>query len=312
MRVPHDGPLATTLAGLALRNPIIAASGTCGYTGELAQAANLASLGAITTKSITALPREGNEPPRMVPTRVGMLNAIGLANMGLDAFLEREVPRVRSVATRVFVSVAGHTASEFVSVARALDATGEFPAIELNVSCPNTLTGRTFAADPNALHDLCAQVRAEVRNAKLFVKLPPDMADPCAMAEAAIRGGAGALTLCNTMPAMAIDPHTRRLRLTRGIGGMSGPGIHPLIVRIVREVFTGVARERGTPIIALGGVMHWEDAAEFILAGATGVGIGTVLFADPRAGQRIVRGLDSWVVAQGCTSIAQLIGQAQA
>jgi dihydroorotate dehydrogenase (NAD+) catalytic subunit len=311
MRVPHDGPLVTTLAGISLRSPVIAAAGTCGYTGELAQVADVALLGAITTKSITAEPREGNDPVRIVPTRVGMLNAIGLANMGLAAFLEREVPRVRSVPTRVIASVAGHSAAEFVAVARALDSTGEFPALELNVSCPNTQTGRAFAADSKALHDLVAEVRSVVTRSRLFVKLPPDMGDSCAMALAAITAGADALTLCNTLPGMAIDPRTRRMRLSRGVGGISGPGIHPLIVRVVREVFTGVARERGIPIVALGGVTHWEDAAEFVLAGATAVAVGTALLADPRIGGRIARGLDAWVMEQGCERVGQLVGQAQ-
>ncbi len=302
-------PLAITLAGLALRTPLIAAGGTCGYVSELRDGAGVAGLGAITTKSITRLEREGNAPARVVPTKVGMLNAIGLANMGLDAFVEREVPRVRESPIPVIVSVAGHALDEFAVVAETLAATGEFAAIELNVSCPNTQTGRSFSADPASLLGLLRAVRARAASARLFVKLPPDMADPCAMAAAAVEGGANALVLCNTLPAMAIDVRTREPRLSRGVGGLSGPAIHPLVVRVVREVHAGVAREAGVPIVGLGGVMDWEDAAELILAGATAIGMGTATMADPRSPKRVAKGLESWVLTQGCTSITELVGQ---
>jgi len=238
-----------------------------------------------------------------------MLNAIGLANKGLDRFIAEELPRVRAARTVVIASVAGHSIDEYVAVAGALDASGEFRAIELNVSCPNTSTGRHFGADAQTLREVLTAVRAAVREAKLFVKLAPDMVDPIKMCAAAIDSGANGLVLCNTMPAMAIDVHTRRPRLSRGQGGLSGPAIHPIVVRIVHDVFKNVARSAGVPIIGLGGVMNWEDAAELILAGATAVGMGTALFVDPKSPCKVVRGLDRWATQQGVTEISQLIGQ---
>lgn len=301
--------LCTSLAGIELRNPIVAAAGTCGYVEELADAFDLAALGAVTTKSITREPREGNLPWRVVPTQAGMLNAIGLANKGIERFLAEEAPLVRSCGAVVIASVAGHTIDDFVTVAGALDESQEFRAIELNVSCPNTATGRHFGNDATALRELLTAVRAAVTRARLFVKLPPDMADPVAICATAIERGANALVLCNTMPAMAIDVQTRRMRLSRGQGGLSGPAIHPIVVRIVHDVYNQVARAAGVPIIGLGGVLAWQDAAELILAGATAVGMGTALFVDPRSPQRVVRGLDRWVGDQGVSNVSQLVGQ---
>lgn len=307
--VRFSDKLQTSLAGIPLRNPIVAAAGTCGYVDELADIFDLGQIGGVTTKSITRDAREGNAPWRIIPTRAGMLNAIGLANKGLDRFIAEELPRVRAARTVVIASVAGHTIDEYVAVAGALDASGEFRAIELNVSCPNTSTGRHFGADAQTLREVVTAARAAVREAKLFVKLAPDMVDPIKMCAAAIDSGANGLVLCNTMPAMAIDVHTRRPRLSRGQGGLSGPAIHPIVVRIVHDVFKNVTRSAGVPIIGLGGVMNWEDAAELILAGATAVGMGTALFVDPKSPCKVVRGLDRWATQQGVTQISQLVGQ---
>ncbi len=304
--------LQTSLAGLDLRNPVIAAAGTCGYIDELADAMGLDRIGAITTKSITLEPRDGNRAVRVVPSRAGMLNAIGLANMGVDRFLAEEAPKVRHCPTTVIASVAGHTLAEYASVSSSIDRCGSLRAIELNVSCPNTATGRHFGSEPSTLRELLNEVRPVVKSCVLSVKLAPDMTDPVAMASAAIDGGANVLVLCNTMPAMAIDVHSRRPRLSRTMGGLSGPAIHPIIVRIVREVYSRVARDAGIPIVAVGGVMGWEDAAEFILAGATAVGVGTALFVDPSSPVRIARGLERWATAQGVTKISQLVGQVEA
>lgn len=301
--------LQTSLAGISLRNPIIAAAGTCGYVDELADMFDLSQIGAVTTKSITRDAREGNAPWRIIPSRAGMLNAIGLANKGLDRFIAEELPRVRAAKTLVIASVAGHTIDDYVAVASALDASGEFRVIELNVSCPNTSTGRHFGADAQTLREVLTAVRASVRTAKLFVKLAPDMPDPIKMAATAVESGANGLVLCNTMPAMAIDVRTRRPRLSRGQGGLSGPAIHPIVVRIVCDIFKQVTRSADVPIIGLGGVMNWEDAAELILAGATAVGMGTALFVDPKSPMRVVRGLDRWAIEQGVTQISQLVGQ---
>ncbi len=301
--------LRTSLGSIELRNPVIAAAGTCGYLDELGDIFALAEIGAVTTKSITRESRDGNPPWRVIPTRAGMMNAIGLANKGVDRFLAEDSSRVRACGTVVIASVAGHTIDDYVAVAGALDASHEFRAIEVNVSCPNTSTGRHFGADPASLRELLTAVRASVKSASMFVKLAPDMIDPIAMSAMAIECGANGLVLCNTMPAMAIDVETRRPRLSNGKGGLSGPAIHPVVVRIVHDVYASVARAAGVPIIGLGGVMSWEDAAELILVGATAIGMGTALFVDPKSPLRVVRGLDQWARNQGVTQISQLVGQ---
>lgn len=302
---PAASPLATTIAGVRLRNPVIAAAGTCGYVREIADVLDPRHLGAITTKSITREPREGNPPWRIIDSPRGMLNAIGLANVGLDRFLaEKLVP----VDTAVIASVAGHAVDDYVAVASAFDETAGIDAIELNVSCPNTADGLQFGASRDALGALLREVRPAVRRRPLFVKLSPNVGDVAAVADVAVAGGADALVVANTFSAMAIDVETRQPRLSRGTGGLSGPGTHPIVVRMVREVHDRVARDAGVPIVGLGGVMDWRDAAEFILAGATAVGMGTALFVDPRLPRTVARGLESWVRRQGCRSITELTG----
>jgi dihydroorotate dehydrogenase (NAD+) catalytic subunit len=302
--------LSASLAGCALRTPLVAAAGTCGVLDELAEVSDLRWLGAVTTKSLTAEAREGNAPWRVVETRGGMLNAIGLANPGIDAFVREHAPRASSVRCAVIGSVAGHHVDEFVRVALALERSG-IGAIELNVSCPNTSDGRMFGSEAALLERLVREVRAAVRVRPLVVKLPPD-GDPVRLAGAAIEAGADALTLCNTFPAMQIDPESRRPALSRGSGGLSGPGIHPIVVRIVREVHRQVASSAGVPIIGLGGVLDWRDAAELVLAGATAVGVGTALLVDPGCPRRIALGLDAWCARQGVRSIGELVGAIEA
>jgi dihydroorotate dehydrogenase (NAD+) catalytic subunit len=302
--------LATAIAGCVLRTPLVAAAGTCGVLDELAEVSDVRWLGAVTTKSLTPESREGNAPWRVVETKGGMLNAIGLANPGVDAFVRDHAPRARDMQCAVIGSVAGHGVEEFVRVAVALETAG-LRAIELNVSCPNTSDGRMFGSDPGLLGSVVRAVRAAVRVRPLIVKLPPD-GDPVALARAAVEAGADALTLCNTFPAMQIDPESRRPSLSRGSGGLSGPGIHPIVVRIVREVHRQVAAPAGVPIVGLGGVLDWRDAAELVLAGATAVGIGTALLVDPGSPRRIAQGLDAWCARQGVRSIQELVGAVQA
>lgn len=300
--------LEVSIAGVRLRNPVVLAAGTAGELDEIADALPLEEIGAVTTKSITREPRSGNAPWRLVETPVGMLNAIGLANPGVEAFVRDRLPRASSMPCPVFASVAGHSIDDFVAVASAFDARREPALIELNVSCPNTATGLQFGDEPRLLEDLMRAVRPAVIHKRLFVKLSPGAGDLVRLADIAVAGGADGLTLGNTFPALAIDPETRRARLARGAGGLSGPAIHAIAVRIVHEVHRLVTRGAAIPIIGLGGVMRWEDAAEFILAGAGAVGVGTALFVDPRSPRAIVRGLEAWVARQGATSIAELVG----
>ena len=306
-----DPCLRTTIAGVEMSSPVVAAAGTCGYADELADAVDLRWLGAVTTKSITPEERAGNDPWRIIDVPGGMMNAIGLANVGLDRFLREKLPAVRGLACRAFGSVAGHSVEDYVRVAAAFDASGAFPVIELNVSCPNTATGLQFGDDPAALKALMAEVRPAVTRSRLFVKISPN-ADVVRLSAAAVEGGAEGLTLVNTITAMSIDVHSRRTRLSRGRGGLSGPAIHPIAVRMVFDVHRQVARGAGVPIIGLGGVLRWEDAAEFILAGAGAVGVGTALFVDPRTPRDLARGLAGWVRAQGASSIAELVGRVEA
>ncbi|MFO0828776.1 MAG: dihydroorotate dehydrogenase [Phycisphaerales bacterium] len=300
--------MATTLCGVPLANPVIAAAGTCGYVRELSDAFDLARIGAVTTKSITREDRPGNAPWRMVDIPGGMLNAIGLANVGLDRFLAEKLPQARGLPCRLIGSIAGHSVEDYLAVAQAFDAEESLPIVELNVSCPNTADGLQFGEDPRSLRALLGAVRPVLRRTKMLVKLSPNVGDIVTMARAAIDGGADGLTLINTVSAMAIDVERRTPRLSRGAGGLSGPAIHAIAVRMVHQVWTSVARDAKVPIVGVGGVIAWQDAAELILAGANCVGIGTGLFVDPRTPLRVVRGLERWVARQGCASIGELVG----
>ena len=300
--------MTVNLAGVELRNPVIVAAGTCGYIREIADVIDPRNLGAVTTKSITREPREGNPPWRLIDVPRGMLNAVGLANVGLDRFLAEKLPDAKSLDAVVIGSIAGHSIEDYVTVASAFDEAGDLPLVELNVSCPNSSDGLQFGEHPRKLEELLREIRPVLGNTKMIVKLSPNVADITAMAEAAIEGGADALTLINTVSGLAIDVESRAPRLSRGSGGLSGPAIHPIAVRMVNEVYRNVARESNVPIIGLGGVMTWEDAAEFILAGASAVGMGTALFVDPKLLVKVANGLERWAGKQGAKSISELTG----
>lgn len=290
------------------------AAGAAGYVDEMAGAMPLGAVGAVVTKSITAEPREGNQTWRVMDVPGGMMNAIGLANVGRDAFRAKHATKAGEAPTIVIGSIAGHSVDDYVSVAEMFDAIDAIPAVELNVSCPNVAHGASFGESPEPLRELLAAVRPALSRTKLIVKMPPvttgDDGDRgmTALARVAIECGADALTIANTVPAMAIDVESRRPRLANVTGGLSGPAVHPIAVRLVHLVYRAVAREAGVPIIGAGGVTNWRDAAEFILVGATAVEIGTALFADPRIPIRVVHGLERWIRRQGATSIAELIG----
>jgi len=304
--------LAVDLAGLRLASPMMTASGTCGYGDEYADLADLSKLGAFVTKSVTVEVRPGNEWPRVVETRAGMLNAIGLANVGLDAFLADKLPaleRLRATGPRIIVNIAGHSVDDYLTAAGRVSDHASVDAIELNVSCPNVADGLTFGTDPKLLKKLVRQVRRIMRkDCRLIVKLSPNVGDITVPARAAIDGGAHILSMVNTFTAMAIDIQTRRPHLANVTGGLSGPAIRPMAVHLVSRVYREVARDAAVPIIAMGGIQYWQDAAEFLLAGATGLAVGTALFIDPAAPITIADGLRQYLTDQGCSSIQQIIG----
>ncbi len=307
---PHDPILATTLAGMKLRNPVMLAAGTHGTLDEFTEVCPFDQIGAVVTKSLTPLAREGNETWRIIPCRGGMMNAIGLANPGVDRFEQNLAERAAKLPTVVIGSAAGFSVQDYVRVVATLDAWADrgIPAVELNVSCPNVHTGTEFGSTPTLLTELLKGVRPAAPRAKLLIKLSPATPDIVSVAKAAIDNGADALTLCNTMPAMAIDVRSRRPRLANVTGGFSGPGVHAAVVKIIHEVYRKAAKPAGIPIVGVGGVCTWEDAAEFILAGATAVELGTVLFADPRAPVKIAKGLAKWARSQRVANIGELVG----
>jgi dihydroorotate dehydrogenase (NAD+) catalytic subunit len=229
-----------------------------------------------------------------------MLNAIGLANPGLDSFVKTTLPMLSALPTVVIGSVAGHSVADYVAVAQEFDGHDALPLVELNVSCPNTDTGRQFGDDPELLTDLVTKTRAVLKTTPMIVKLSPGSMNMFDLAEAAVHAGADALCLGNTMPAMAVDPETGSSRIGRASGGLSGPAIHPMVSKIIYDVSAALKhKDLNIPLIATGGVTHWEDAAEFIILGAHAVGMGTILMADPVAPRRILKGLDGWIRRKG-------------
>ncbi len=283
-------------------------SGTCGYAFEYADFMDLSQLGCFVTKSITREERPGNEPTRIVETRAGMLNAIGLANVGLKRFLEEKVPLLQKMPCPVVVNVAGHSFDDYIETVAAMDSLDCVKGVELNVSCPNVKDGLTFGTSAPRLRELTAEVKKALPSKPLMVKLSPNVEDITVTARAAVEGGADVLTLVNTFTAMAIDIHKRRPRLANVTGGLSGPAIKPIALHLVSRVYRNVTRHTGTPIIGMGGVQTWQDAAEFILAGATGVAIGTALFVDPSVPNKIVAGLNEYLAKQGVERLTDLIG----
>lgn len=300
--------LSVNLAGLKLSNPTMTCSGTCGYAFEYADFMDLSRLGAFVTKSITREERKGNEPARIVETRAGMLNAIGLANVGLDRFLAEKVPQLEKMPTPVIVNVAGHSFDDYTETCGAMNALACVAAVELNVSCPNVKDGLTFGTHPGRLKELVHEVKRVLPGKPLIVKLSPNVEDVTLTARAAVDGGAEMLSLVNTFTAMSVDIHKRRPRLANVTGGLSGPAIKPIAVHMVSRVYRQVARHAGVPIIGMGGIQNWQDAAEFILAGATGLGIGTALFVDPATPNKIVAGLGEWLTKMRVERLTDLVG----
>ncbi|MCX5671482.1 MAG: dihydroorotate dehydrogenase [Planctomycetota bacterium] len=308
--IRHEPDMGVTLGRLKMKNPIATASGCSGYGEELAQFYDLALLGAIVTKSITLRPREGHPPPRLAEVRAGMLNAIGLANVGLEAFLRDKLPALARFEVPVIVNVAGSTREEYLEVCAALDAAPGVAGIELNVSCPNVKEGgMEFGIDPATLAGLVQDVRRKVSRATLIVKLSPNVTDIAVIARAAVDAGAEALSLINTLRGLAIDPWKGRPILTNVTGGLSGPAIKPVALYMVRRVWEQVAGPRGIPILGLGGIQFVEDVIEFLRAGATAVSVGTANFVDPETGPKLVAGLREALERLGCGSPGDLTGR---
>ena len=304
--------LGVTVGKMRLKNPIATASGCSGYGMELAEFFDLGLLGAITTKSITLSPREGHPPPRIAETRAGMLNAIGLANVGLEAFLAEKLPALAKFDVPVIVNVAGSTRDEYLAVARALDQAEGVAGIELNVSCPNVKEGGIeFGVDPKTLSGLVEAVRREVSRATLIVKLSPNVTDIAETARAAVDGGAEALSLINTLRGLAIDPWKGRPVLTNQTGGLSGPAVKPVALYMVRRVWEKVAGPRDIPILGLGGIQFVEDVIEFLRAGATAVEVGTASFINPETAPKLVESLREALGRLGCGSPRDLVGALQ-
>ena len=301
--------LNVKIGGLTLRNPVLTVSGTCGYGDEYAPFMDLARLGAFTTKSVTLKPRRGNEPPRIVETAGGMLNAIGLANVGLERFIAEKLPILARLDVPAIVNVAGHTADEYRTVCERLDEQDAVAGLELNVSCPNVSDGLVFGTDADSLGRLVAAVRKVVKRSLLVVKLSPNVTDITATARAAIDAGADCLSLINTFVGMAIDIERQRPILANRTGGLSGPAIKPLALSLVNRVYREVAAPARIPLIGMGGVRVWSDAVEFMLAGAAAVGIGTTMFIDPTTPIKVLEGLEAYLRRHHLTSVSQLVGR---
>jgi dihydroorotate dehydrogenase (NAD+) catalytic subunit len=309
---PARGPLhldmTVNVAGIALRNPIIAASGTFGYGVEFEDIVSLDKIGGFVVKGLSKGPMAGNPPPRLFETAAGMLNAIGLQNIGARAFIEEKLPRLRKVKDAVVIAnVYGYSPEDYEETIRILNDGEGISAYELNVSCPNVRYGGiTFGQDPYLLSEVVAGAKAAARR-PLIVKLSPNVTSIGKMARAAEDAGADAVSLVNTFLAMAIDPITRRPRISNITAGLSGPAIKPIALRMVYEVAQSVK----IPVIGIGGISTAEDVVEFLLAGATAVEVGTANFWDPRACERLVDQLERWCLEQHIESVASLRGGLQ-
>ena len=301
--------ISIDFAGVRLGNPVLTASGTCGYADELSDFMDINALGGFITKSITLEPRKGNPTPRIVETDAGMLNAIGLANVGLERFVAEKLPIIETMSIPVFVNVAGTTIEDYVAVTERLASEKAIAGFELNISCPNVKKGGiSFGTDPSQVEEITRAVKHACGEKVLIVKLTPAVTDISTTAKAALEGGADALSLINTFTAMVIDIETRRPLLANRTGGLSGPAIKPMAVYLVNKVYTEVTKEAGIPILGLGGIRTTADAIEFLLAGATAVAVGTASFIQPDCAVRIIEGIRGYCARHDVTRLADLVG----
>lgn len=300
--------LTVKIKGMTLKNPVMTASGTFGYGLEFADLVPLNGLGGIVVKGTTLYPRDGNDYPRMAETASGMLNCVGLQNKGVDYFAENIYPQIKDIDTNMIVNVSGSSPDDYAECAARIDALDRIPAIELNISCPNVHDGGM------AFGVTCAGAASVVRAVRrrysktLIVKLSPNVTDITEIARACEAEGADSLSLINTLMGMSIDIERRCPRLSINTGGLSGPAVKPVALRMVWQV----ARAVGIPVIGLGGIMTPTDALEFIMAGATAIQIGTANFIDPTVTIKVRDGIDSWLDAHGCSSVTEIIGALEA
>lgn len=296
--------LTTHIGSLTLRNPVMTASGTFGYGLEYADLVDLGQLGGIIVKGTTLRPREGNPYPRMAETPQGMLNCVGLQNKGVDYFCEHIYPQVQSLPTQVIVNVSGNSPEDYAECARRINELEHIPAIELNISCPNVKHGgMAFGTSPEGAASVVKAVRA-VYDKTLIVKLSPNVTSITDIALAAEAEGADAVSLINTLMGMAIDAEKRKRVLSIGTGGLSGPCVKPVALRMVWQV----ARAVHIPVIGLGGISNAVDAVEFLLAGASAVEIGTANFVDPTISAQVAQGIDEYLERHGFHSVKEIIG----
>lgn len=300
--------LSVRIGSLELKNPVMTASGTFGYGEEYAEFLDLSRLGAVVVKGLSLLPKEGNPPPRIVETASGMLNAIGLQNIGIQRFIDEKIPFLRTYDTKVIVNFFGDSIEEYVAAAERLSSVEGIHGLEMNISCPNKQAGWCiFGTDPRVTTEVVGAVRKATK-LPLIVKLSPNVTDISLMAKVAEDAGADALSVINTLTGMVIDIKTRRPKLANRTGGLSGPAIKPVAVRMVYEVFKAVK----VPVIGMGGIMHGDDAIEFLLAGATAVAVGTANFVNPNATIDILDGIMAYMKDGKVEDINLLRGAAHA
>ena len=296
--------LNVKIGQLELKNPVMTASGTFGYGLEFADFIDLSQIGGIIVKGTTLKPREGNDYPRMVETAQGMLNCVGLQNKGVDYFCEHIYPDVRKIETRVLVNVSGSSPDDYAECAARIDALEDIPAIELNISCPNVKQGgMAFGVTCEGAASVVRAVRRRYSKT-LIVKLSPNVTSIADIARAVEVEGADSVSLINTLMGMSIDIEKRRPRLSIGTGGLSGPAVKPVALRMVHQVAKAVK----IPVVGLGGIMTAEDAIEFMMAGATAIEIGTANFIDPAVTVKVRDGINDWLDRHGCTSVQEIIG----
>ena len=299
---PFD--LSVDLGSLSLANPVLTASGTFGYAAEFAHLVPLHQLGGVVVKGISLAPRPGNPPPRVVETPCGMLNAIGLENVGVQRFITDKMPFLRTCGCRVFVNILGDSIEEYAELASALSDVPGIDGLEVNISCPNVKKGGVaFGTVPEMAAAVTEAVRRSTR-LPVMVKLSPNVTDIVAMARSVEAAGADSISLINTLIGMAIDARTRRPKLANIIGGLSGPAIKPVALRMVWQVASAVK----IPVVGIGGIGTAEDAIEFLLAGATAVQVGTANFYNPAAAAQIIAGIEDYLLQQGESSVRSIIG----